>query len=544
MSAAPGRRHFNVMVAARDGVRLATDLYLPSTGGPHPAVLVRTPYNKNQALIPKLADGFNRRGYALAVQDCRGRGDSEGEFSPYRSDGRDGHDAVEWLAGQDWSDGVVATRGGSYGGRIQWLTALEKPAHLKAMVVMVTPSDPFVEFPTGPETPMMVSWFRLVDGRVVQNAEVADWTEVYKHLPLLELDERAGFRSRHWREALQHPTLDEFWQPVRYQHRLAEIDLPVLHVSGWYDDEQVGTPSNFAALSRRSAQRLLMGPWGHAVNATSRLGEIDFGGGATIDLEAYVCDWLDLALGRGRAEATPPVRIFVMGANTWRDEHEWPLARTEWLELHLHSGGGAQSRFGDGALTAEPPGAGEPPDAYLHDPARPVPFITEPTSSQLGGPDDYSAIQNRGDVLCYTSEPFEADTEVTGPITLHLHASTGAVDTDFMAMLCDVHPGGFAQRLCDSAVRLRYREGHEREVLAEPGTIYELTIDLWNTSQVFFAGHRVRLQVASSAFPKYDRNLGTGEPIATGTRFVRTENRVFHDPEHPSRLVLPVIPRA
>jgi hypothetical protein len=286
-----------------------------------------------------------------------------------------------------------------------------------------------------------------------------------------------------------------------------------------------------------------MGPWGHAVNAASRLGEVDFGGGATIDLEGYLADWLDLALGRSQTEAPPPVRIFVMGENRWRDEREWPLARTRWQELHLRSGGRAQSRFGDGLLTAAPAPADEPPDVYVHDPARPVPFITEPTSSQLGGPDDYSAIQHRADVLCYTSEPFPADTEITGPVKLHLFVSTSARDADFMAMLCDVHPNGFCQRLSDGALRLRYREGHKREVAAEPGEIYEVEIDLWHTSQVFFAGHSVRLQIASSAFPKFDRNLGTGEPIATGTRMVTAENRIFHEAARPSRLVLPVIPR-
>jgi hypothetical protein len=373
---------------------------------------------------------------------------------------------------------------------------------------------------------------------------------VYEHLPLQTMDECAGFSSPDWREALSHTVRDDYWEPLRYQQRFGEIDLPVLHISGWYDDEQIGTPLNFAGMvagarseTARNSQRLLMGPWGHAVNSASKLGEVDFGAEAVIDMERYMGEWLDSVLGRERSQGFAPVRIFVMGTNVWRDEYEWPLARTAFTDVFLDSSGSANSRYGDGVLSYESPG-GQRSDVYTYDPARPVPFITEPVSNQIGGPDDYSAVEQRGDVLCYTSEPVVADVEVTGPIKLILHVSSSAVDTDFTAKLVDVHPSGFCQRLCDGVTRARYREGVDRAVLMEPGKVYQLEVDMWNTCHVVKSGHRIRLEVSSSAFPKYDRNLNTGEDIGTGTRMIAAENRVWHDTQHPSRLVLPIIPAA
>jgi putative CocE/NonD family hydrolase len=230
-----------------------------------------------------------------------------------------------------------------------------------------------------------------------------------------------------------------------------------------------------------------------------------------------------------------------MGENRWRDEQEWPLERTQWTRFYLHSRGNANSRFGDGALSSDVP-ANEPPDRYRYDPARPVPFLTEPTSSQIGGPDDYAAIERRDDVLVYVTSPLETDVEVTGPVQLELFAASSAVDTDFTAKLVDVHPTGFVQRLCDGIVRARFRQGMETPALIEPGKIYAYEIDLWNTSQVFFQGHRIGLEVSSSAFPKYDRNLNTGEDLGTGVRMEVAEQAVYHNAEYPSALVLPVIP--
>ena len=543
---------FDRQVPMRDGVRLSADVFRPlasKQGERFPAILLRTPYNKNTEAVVELGRWYAGHGYALVYMDVRGRGDSEGEFVPYRSEGRDGYDSIEWCARQPWCDGKVGTLGSSYLGSIQWLTALEQPEHLTTMIVRVPPSDPFVECPTGTEGPMHLCWIHLTSGRVVQNMEAVNWTQVYEHLPLLTMDEQAGRISPLWREELQHTRLDDFWAPLCYQNRFDQIDLPVLHISGWYDDEQIGTPRNYAGMTRqapsplaRANQKLVMGPWGHRVNTTQKLGEVDFGPQALIDLRGLELAWFNRWLkGLESDDARPGARIFVMGTNKWRDEVEWPLARTQWTSYYLHSQGSANSRFGDGLLSTTPPET-ETSDQYRYDPSRPVPFLTDPTSSQIGGPDDYAAIERRDDVLVYVTPPLEEVLEVTGPVRLVLHAASSAVDTDFMAKLVDVHPHGFVQRLCDGMVRARFHKSMSQPELIEPGQIYRFEIDLWNTAQVFFKGHRIGLEIASSAFPKYDRNLNTGEDLGIGTRMLVAAQTIYHDAEHPSALILPVIP--
>ena len=557
---------FGVRVPMRDGVHLACDVYLPARADETnaedrwPAILMRTPYLKSSEMALEVARYYTSHGYAYVAMDVRGRGDSEGVFVPYVNDGRDGYDAIEWLATQSWSDGALGTVGGSYPGCIQWLTALEQPPHLRAMIVAVSPSDPFVENPTGEHSPMDLCWLHFVSGRTLQPMAAVNWEAVYQHLPLLTMDERAGRRNEHWRADLAHPQLDDYWGPRRYQHAFERVTAPVLHVSGWYDDEQVGTPLNFIGMTTRSGspearsgQRLLMGPWGHQINTKAKLGEVDFGPQALVDLRGEQIRWFNRWLkgaensgGEGDAtdpDTSAPVRIFVMGANEWRDEREWPLARTAWTRYYLHSGGRANSRFGDGALSPAAPAADEPADSYRYDPARPVPFLTEPTSSQIGGPDDYAAVERRDDVLVYVTEPLAQDVEVTGPISVELYAASSAPDTDFTAKLTDVWPNGFVQRLCDGIVRARFREGMEDPSLIEPGTVYRYTIDCWNTAQVFKAGHRIGLEIASSAFPKFARNLNTGAPLGTTSEMAVAEQRILHDADHPSAVILPIIPR-
>lgn len=538
----------------RDGVELSADIYRPResrSGQRVPVILSRTPYNKNDARVIRNARYFAEHGYAWVAMDVRGRGDSDGVFVPYRNEAQDGYDSIEWCAAQSWSTGKVGTSGGSYLGSIQWLTALTKPPHLVTMCVMVSPSDPFVEFPQGTHGPQHLCWLYLVSGRLRQAMDEIDWEPIYRHLPLVTMDEQAGFSSPLWREELKHPTRDEFWEPLCYQDKFEQIDLPVLHISGWYDDEQIGTPLNFIGMTARGAtefartnQKLLMGPWEHNINTSTKSGEVDFGPDSTIDLKARIRRWFDHWLKDQPVEEQhePRVRLFVMGENTWRDENEYPLARTQYTSYYLHSGGNANSRYGDGGLSPQLP-ANEPPDRYTYDPERPVAFITAPTSSQIGGADDYAAIQQRGDVLVYLTSPLERDTELTGPVRLILYAATSAADTDFTAMLFDLHPGGFAQRLCDGIVRARFRDGNARMSLIEPHKVYRYEIDLWNTSQVFFKGHRVGIQVTSSAFPKYDRNLNTGEDLGTGAKMLIAEQTLYHDAERASALILPIIPR-
>ncbi|GHO42850.1 CocE/NonD family hydrolase [Ktedonospora formicarum] len=546
------RIKFNMHVPMRDGVTLSADLYFPASDlewpQPRPLILLRTPYMKTSRSSYEMASYFVARGYCFMAVDVRGRGDSDGVFTPYFSEGRDGYDIIEWCASQPWCDGAVGTIGASYEGCIQWLTALEQPPHLKAMVVLVPPSEPLVETPTGTPSPMNICWLHYVSGRINQPMEMVNWESLYTHLPLLTMDEQVGHQIPYWRESVKHAQVDEYWLPLCYQRRFEQVDVPVLHISGWYDDEQIGTPLNFIGMTTRGAspeartnQRLLMGPWGHASNRDSKLGEVDFGSQAIIDLRGEQVRWFDRWVRDLPLEREAPVRIFVMGANTWRSEQEWPLARTQWTPYYLHSGGRANSRFGDGSLSLQA-SITEPCDHYDYDPANPVPFVSDSTSAQIGGPDDYSAVERRDDVLVYATAPLTSDVEVTGPVRVELYAASSAPDTDFTAKLIDVWPNGFRQRLCDSIVRARFRDGVDQPSLIEPERVYHYTIDCWNTSQLFKKGHCICLEISSSAFPKYDRNLNTGAPLGLTTEMVTAHQRIYHDTEHLSALILPIIP--
>ncbi len=539
---------FDVRVKMRDGVELSADLYRPEAEGRFPVILSRTPYIKTGSV--KTGRYFAERGFVFVAMDVRGRGDSDGEFIPYRNDGQDGYDAVEWCADQPWSTGKTGTIGGSYNGRIQWLTAVLQPPHLTTMIVLVTPSDTFVEWPTGTQMPMMISWFHYTAGHVSQNMEAVDWTKIYKHLPLCTMDEAAGRPNPYWKEDLDHPLVDAYWESLRYQNKYDRIKVPILHISGWYDDEQISTPLNFIGMTTkgpeavRKKQKLLMGPWPHAVNSTSKLADVEFGPSATIDLNGYFLRWFDSWLKDKDTGilSEPPVRIFVMGDNTWSDENEWPIGRTRWIKYYVHSMGRANSLFGDGGLSTTLPAA-EPADSYTSDTEHPVPFITEPSFAQLGSAEDYRPVERRDDVLVYTSEPLAEDLTVCGPIKVELYASSTAKDTDFMGMLIDVWPEGYAQRLIDGMVRARYRDGMDKASLIEPGKVYAYTLDLWNTCQTFKKGHRIRLQIASSAFPKYDRNAQTGDNLAKATVLQKAGQKIYHDKNRPSHIILPVVPK-
>lgn len=542
---------FNQRVPMRDGVTLSADIYLPAGKlKKWPVILTRTPYVKADMGVVQRAVQFVKRGYVYVSMDVRGRGDSDGNFTPYFGEGPDGYDCIEWCAHQEWSNGKIGTYGGSYLGRIQWLAALEQPPHLCSMVVLVPPSDPFVETPTGVPSPMHLCWLHYVSGRVVQPMDAVAWENVYEHLPLISMDEQAGHPNQHWRNDIEHPQLDDYWKPLCYQQHFSELSVPTLHISGWYDDEQIGTPLNFIGMTRhgattqaRASQRLLMGPWGHNVNASSKVGELDFGPQALIDLYGEVTRWFDRWLPDSpQTKQDAPVRIFIMGENAWRDEQEWPLARTRWTPFYLRGGGNANSRFGDGTLSTELPSAEEAADTYIYNPANPTPFLTDPTSAQIGEADDYTAVQRRDDVLVYQTELLEQACEVTGPIKVELYASSSAPDTDFMAMLIDVWPNGYRQRLCDGMVRARFREGMEKPTLIEPGQTYRYQIDCWNTAHVFKAGHRICVQISSSAFPKFDRNLNTGAALGKTSEFVSAEQHIYHNAAHPSAILLPIIP--
>ncbi len=544
----PIKVEFDRWVTMRDGVKLSIDIYRPDAPGKFPVILSRTPYTKPSAY--ETAKNFIPRGYVWVAMDVRGRGDSEGTFVPYRHDALDGYDAIEWCAKQEWSTGKVGTIGGSYNGMIQWLTAVTQPPHLTTMIAMVSPSDEFVEFPTGVPLPLDISWLHLTAGHVIQNMDAVDWKKLMWHLPLYDMDEAAGRPNQGWKDDIDHAQDGPYWAPLHYQDKFDRVKVPVLHISGWYDDEQVGTPLNFIGMTAktqpeavRAGQKLVMGAWPHAINSKTKLGDVDFGPDDKIDMEGLWLRWFDRwlkGLDNG-IDKEPPVHIFVMGANKWADENEWPIARAKYTKYFLSSGGHANTLDGDGKLATESP-AQQGVDKYTYDPADPTPFITDASFAQIGGPDDYREVEKRQDVLVYTSDAMNDNTTVCGPIRAQLYAASSAKDTDFMAKLVDVWPNGFAERLSDGMVRARFRQGMSKPELIEPGKIYAYNIDLWNTCQMFAKGHRIRVEISSSAFPKYDRNLNTGEALGKTSRMEKAQQEIYHDAEHASYVLLPIVP--
>jgi hypothetical protein len=544
---------YDQRVPMRDGVTLSADVFRPDTPGKFPVILVRTPYDNASPSYARQGLFWASRGYAFVIQDVRGRGESGGEFYPLVNEAEDGYDTQSWCGTAPWSSGKVGTTGGSYLGWTQVYSAGLKNPYLAAMISIATPPDPTRNFPIqhGVYGPTTVSWLAYISGKTLQDTSHIDLIAAYEALPLREMDERFGRRIPAWRDWFDHPTLDAYWKKVSYQEQLLESTVPTLHVSGWYDDVLVGTTENYVNLVTRAVsegarrnQWLLIGPWGHRVNTTRKLSEVDFGPEALIDFDAVQLRWFDRWLKgeRNGVESDPKVRLFVMGENRWRDENEWPIARTRYVEYFLHSGGRANSRFGDGRLDTRAP-AEEPEDSFRYDPEDPVAFITEPNFSQVGGPDDYRAVERRDDVLVYSTEPLLQPLEVCGPLRVQLYAATSARDTDWTAKVLDVHPDGFAQRLNDGIVRARYRNGMEKEAFVEPGRVESYEIDAWSTCVLLGEGHRLRLEISSSAFPKFDRNLNTGGPIGKEKEGVVAEQTVYHDRARPSRVVIPVVPR-
>jgi uncharacterized protein len=546
----------DVPVPARDGVALSTDLYLPKAAGRVPTVLMRSPYSNNTEPLVEKGRRLANHGYACAIQDCRGRWDSGGEYYPFR-EGTDGFDTQEWIGRQEWSDGRIGMVGGSYLGTVQWQSAPHRSRYLKCITPRVICCDYYtgLVYPGGAfQLNVMATWGMRTNAHTGQTIDFHDWTEAFRALPLGALDEQAGRRLPFWKDWTQHPVYDQYWEEFNGEKLWGEIAVPALNMGGWYDLYASQTFANFNGLrlngrtpeARQS--RLIVGPWVHALSQSTRIGEVDFGINALVDLDALELRWLDhwlKGIDSGIA-AEPPLRLFIMGANEWRDEAEWPLARTQWQTWYLHSAGHANTVIGDGALSPAAPGP-EDPDHYLYDPRYPVPTRggNNCCSPHIvpWGPYDQRCLEMRSDVLCYTSDPLDADLEVTGPIKVVLHAATDGRDTDWTAKLVDVSPTGYAMNLCDGILRARYREGFGSPRLLEPGKVYPYEIGVGVTGNVFRKGHRIRLEISSSNFPRFDRNLNTGRDPGLDSEMRQARQTVHHSQAHPSCILLPVIPR-
>jgi putative CocE/NonD family hydrolase len=560
----------NLEARMRDGVALRADVYRPDSPGRFPALLLRTPYSKNPAGGPEAYRELASRGYLVVVQDTRGRYMSDGVARPH-DEGEDGYDTIEWLAGLPHVDGRIGMFGGSYSATAQLTAAPLRPPGLVALLASGSYASRYdMVYPGGA--------FYLADGLAWNLGQAMDVRRrvgspaVARDSPIgLSPEQQATLRSDWlWQtplksmnalglrrfapgyfELLDHPSFDSFWETFEIQDRHPEFEVPALHLTGWYDTLLGGTLRNFAGLrahartrGARDNQRLIVGPWTHAhpdLHST-RIGEVDFGTAAGLDWRDLMTDWFGHWL-RGEASSTaggPPVRIFVMGVNAWRSEQEWPLARARAVPYYLHSQGRANGSSGDGQLSPTPPRS-QPVDRYVYDPANPVPSAG--LGSYSRAPTDRRALEQRQDVLVFSSAPLSAPLEVTGPVSLVLWVASSAPDTDFTGQLVDVLPDGTARALSDGILRARYRRGRSQPERLTPGEPTELSIDLGATSNVFLPGHRIRLEVSSSNFPRFDRNPNTGGRFGEDTALRPAKQTLFHDSRRPSRLVLPIVPR-
>ena len=570
----------NVAATMRDGTTLYADVYRPDGPGPFPTILQRTPYDKTAGLAAQMLDPMKaaKAGFALIIQDTRGRFTSGGEFNCFIDDINDGYDTVEWAAAQSWSSGRVGMIGASYVGATQWLCAITRPPHLVAIAPNVTASNYHNgwTYQGGAfELGFNASWtllqltlanFKTHSGiRSIPQARQAElvksvdgMTDAFLHLPLKDMPQLSGGLADYYFDWLAHPSFDDYWKKLCIEDQHSNVTTPALNIGGWYDIFLGGTIRNYLGMRQnaateeaRNGQKLIIGPWQHSSRGTSMAGSHYFGVAAdsmALGLDEIHLRWFNQWL---KGEDTgmldePPVRIFVMGDDVWRDENEWPLARAQTTSYYLHSAGNANTLHGDGVLSPEAP-SDESPDVFLYNPANPVPtrggqLCCNPYFASSGA-FDQNEIEARSDVLVYSTPTLECDVEVTGPITVTLWAATSATDTDFTAKLVDVCEDGCARNLTDGIIRARYRESMSEPSLVEPGRAYCYTIDLWATSNVFKAGHKIRLEVSSSNFPRFDRNTNTGGVIAADTELKPAVQTILHDAAHPSHVSLPIVPR-
>ncbi|NKB69989.1 MAG: CocE/NonD family hydrolase [Candidatus Latescibacteria bacterium] len=563
-------------IPMRDGTILRANIIRPDSDGAYPALLERTPYNKDGGSENSVGspEFFAQRGYAVVIQDVRGRFASEGDFYPFKDDGdglnRDGYDSVEWIAAQPWCNGGVGMFGGSYSGATQYRAALSRPPHLKALFVRESSADfqrEWVYRDGAFELGFSLYWVHTVTqsnlAHLAQGEEYtrqkelltrvrADMDDWYEQLPLYPCPFVEGLSDWHntW---LEQPEDGPYWWQFNIEKFHHQIETPTYHQGGWFDIFLGGTLKNYMGLKRRArtdqarrSQKLIIGPWVHGSGNINKqtAGEFDFGPTAAKDFNAMRLPWFDYwlkGIDSGVMDQAP-VRIFVMGRNQWRDEADWPLPDTRYTNYYLHDGSsGSIASLNDGTLATEPPAGSENPDSFVYDPYQPVPTLGGNT---LGIPDGVRD-QRPVDELCltFTSPPLSDELEVTGPVQAVLFGMSSAPDTDWIVRLEDVHPDGYSRILCDGILRARYRQSYERPELLEAGKIYRFDVDLWATSNAFLPGHRLRVAITSSSFPRFDRNLNTGGPIHREAVGQVAVNTIFHDMLRPSHIVLPVIQR-
>ena len=567
--AAKAQDHYEVQVQyglglkLHDGITLWADVFRPKAEGKFPVLLTRTPYDRKNSIdfCMKAA----ARGYVVIAQDVRGRYGSEGEWYPFKYESQDGYETVEWAAALPYSNGKVGMFGGSYVGATQYLAAIAQPPHLAGICPNYTASnyhDGWTYQGGAFEQWFNESWTSgLAENTITRKAmQTSDRVAWAQKLPLLSYpvltSPAAETLAPYFSDWLMHPNYDDYWKQWSIEDHYAKILVPVFSMGAWYDIFLGGTLRNYQRLKKdagtdaaRRGQRLMVYVGGHAGGWDSKtVGAVDFGDKLPFDLDEAMLRWYDSLLKGidNGLEREKQVRIFVMGKNEWREEDDWPLARAKTTRYYLHSTKPANGLEGAGTLNTTAPDE-EKPEQYVYDPSNAVPTLGGPLCCGAPlptgiGPEDQRPAEGRDDVLVFSTPVFAQDTEVTGPVSLDLYLSSSAVDTDFTGKLVDVWPNGFAQNLTEGILRLRYRNSQAKPELANPHEVYHVSVDLWATSNVFLAGHKLRLEVSSSNFPRFDRNLNTGEEQARGTHMVKATNVIYHDKARPSALVVPVVP--
>ncbi|KPV42155.1 CocE/NonD family hydrolase [Alicyclobacillus ferrooxydans] len=569
----------NVAVPMRDGVILRANVFRPLENGEYPVIVTRLPYGKDTGFAYAILDPVRlaEAGYILVIQDCRGRFASGGEFRGFIQEFDDGYDTVDWASKMPGSNGSIGMYGASYFAYTQWAAAAGGHPALKAVMPMVAFDDGWqgVGYRNGAyEWGMAASWytggmalpellrsrsqspeFPMQFGRLVYDVDHLSH-QGYFELPLKDFTpmKRADVLPEFFDQMLEDRYTDA-WRSISIHPHYESMQVDAHLVGGWYDVFLKSTIASFLRLRELGREtRIIIGPWTHS-NYGNAVGDLDFGMAANSNFLDLKFDsttlhqrWFDARLKgiENDLASEPPIRIFVMGENKWRVATDWPLPETKYTPFYLNSDGHANSKHGNGRLSFHTPADNSPADVYMYDPANPV--LTNGgnllmTAAYPPGPIEQSVVEERDDVLVFTSEVLEAPLEVTGPLTAKLWVKSSAPDTDFVVRLTDVYPDGTSINIADGVIRMRYRDSFEQPELIEPGALYEVDIDLWATSNVFLSGHRVRVQVTSSNFPKWNRNLNTGASNQETAEFVVATQTILHDAAHPSHILLPVIPR-
>ena len=561
------RTLIDLAITMRDGIRLSANVFLPTEEGRWPVILERSPYGaKNDDWYVKRALYFASRGYAYVLQDVRGRFDSEGHFHPWDQEINDGRDTLDWCGTQRWSTASVGMMGMSYMGLVQWLAAPTGSPYLKTIIPHACAADYFMYGMNYSGGAFMhyinLPWAMRNSARSRQSQAPYDWDRAFRLLPILTADQVLTGRSiDFYHEWVLHSTYDEYWKTVsnfgKYQH----MDMPILQICGWLDPHVRSLIANYEGIQKdgtqlaKRYQKVIIGPWIHTDKPVQGYGELDFGTDSVIDMYEVFLRWMDRWLKgvENSVEQEPPLKLFTMGRNKWTTAEKWPLPETQWTKFYLHSGGRANSLYGDGKLSLTMPNENEPPDNYVYDPDDPVPTLGADANGQIL-PLDHRPVERRDDVLVFSTDALSEDVEVTGPIQARLYASSSAMDTDWTVKLLDVYPDGKAINMVEGIIRGRFREPaairtglpasgqYEHPKLMDPGVVYEFTVEVGVISTVFRKGHQIRTEVSSSSFPHFDRNLNNGGRLGVDATIVVARQMIYHDHRHPSHLELPVIP--